>query len=55
MPLLVKPQALMLTKEVFVDEELQFCGDHDIYTRNSLNYVLQNFDDTFLVLEADKT
>jgi hypothetical protein len=46
------PKTLILAEHAFLTRELQFCGESDTITRNSLIQALHSFDDAFLSLEA---
>jgi len=46
------PKTIMLAEEAFIEQELHYCAEEDLYTRSSLTKALQSFDDAFLCLEA---
>jgi hypothetical protein len=46
------PRTMILAEEAFVEQELQFCSEHDTHTQSSLKAAIQSFDDAFLSLEA---
>ena len=46
------PKTIMLAEEAFLEQELEYCGEADTFTRSSLKTALQSFDDALLSLEA---
>jgi hypothetical protein len=42
----------LVAEEAFVEQELKYCSDDDIYSRSSLTLALQSFEDAFLCFEA---
>ena len=46
------PQAILAAEEAFVEQELRYCSDDDIYSRSSLTQALQSFEDAFLCFES---
>jgi hypothetical protein len=46
------PQAILATEEAFIEQELKYCSDDDIYSRSSLTQALRNFQDAFLCFES---
>jgi hypothetical protein len=46
------PQVILATEEAFIEQELKYCSDDDIYSRSSLTQALQSFEDAFLCFES---
>jgi hypothetical protein len=46
------PQTILAVEEAFIEQELKFCSDDDIYSRGSLTQALQSFEDAFLCFES---
>jgi len=46
------PQTILAVEEAFVEQELKYCSDNDIYSRGSLTQALQSFEDAFLCYES---
>ena len=45
-------QTILLAEEAFIEQELKFCSDEDVYSRSSLAQAIQSFEDAFLCLDA---
>jgi hypothetical protein len=41
------PQTILAAEEAFIEQELKFCSDDDIYSRSSLTQALHSFEDAF--------
>jgi len=46
------PQTILATEEAFIEQELKYCNNDDIYSRSSLTQALQSFEDAFLCFES---
>jgi hypothetical protein len=46
------PQTILAVEEAFVEQELKYCSDDDIYSRSSLTQALLSFQDAFLCFES---
>ncbi|MDR1862588.1 MAG: hypothetical protein LBQ67_01570 [Treponema sp.] len=44
-------EIIILSEQVFLQQELQFCGTADIITRNSLTQAIQSFEDALRSLK----
>jgi hypothetical protein len=48
----VDPETIILVEYAFLEQELQFCDDADIYTKSSLKAAIQSFDDALRCLKT---
>jgi hypothetical protein len=46
------PKTILATEEAFIEQELKYCSEEDIYSRGSLIQALQSFEDAFLCFES---
>jgi hypothetical protein len=45
-------QIILAAEEAFIEQELKYCSDDDIYSRSSLTQALLSFQDAFLCFES---